>query len=60
MNRTEKNLRKISGVNFYPLAYLLRGTDTAPETTVDLLPDKCYSVTHNSMIEEYVERKSEL
>ena len=60
MDRTEKHLRKIPCVDFYPLVYLLRETDTAPETTVDLLPDKCYSVTHNSMTEECVERKSQL
>ena len=60
MDRMEKHLRKIPGVDFYPLAYLLRKIDTTPETTVNLLPDKCYSVTHNSMIEECVERKSQL
>ena len=43
MDRTEKHLWKIPGVDFYPLAYLLRETATAPAMTVDLLPDKCYS-----------------
>ena len=56
----EKHLRKIPGVVFYPLAYLLRETETVPATTVDLLPDKYYSVTHNSMMKECVEHKSQL
>ena len=60
MDRTEKHLWKIPGVDFYPLAYFLRETDTAPATTINLLPDKRYSVTHNSMIEECVESKSRL
>ena len=60
MDRIEKHLCKIPSVEFYPLVDLLRGTDTTPETTVDLLPGKCYSVTHNYMIEECVERKSQL
>ena len=60
MDRTEKHLQKIPGVDFYRLTYFLRETETAPATTVNLLPDKCYSVTHNSMIEECVERKSQL
>ena len=55
MDRIEKHLRKIPGVDFYPLAYLLRDTATTPVTAVDLLTGKCYSVTYNSMIEEYVE-----
>ena len=59
MDRTEKYLQKIPGVDFYPLAYLLRENEVAAVTTIDLLPDKCYSVTHASMIEECVERKSQ-
>ena len=60
MDRSEKHLCKIPGVYFYPLVYLLQETATAPVTTVDLLAGKCYSVTHNSLIEEYVEWKSHL
>ena len=60
MDRIKKHLRKIPGVDFYPLAYLLRETDTAPATDIDLLPRKCYLITHNSLIEECVERKSHL
>ena len=59
MYRTEKHLRKIPGVDFYPLAYLLWETETALATSVDLLPDKYYSITHNSMIEECVKHKSQ-
>ena len=43
----------------YLLAYLLRETEVAPATTVDLLPDKCYSVTYSSIIEECVKYKSQ-
>ena len=60
MDRIEKHFCKIPGVDFYPLAYLLRDTATAPVTAIDMLPGKCYSVTNNSMIEECVKRKSHL
>ena len=60
MDRTEKHLQKIPGRDFYHLVYLLQETDTAPETTVDLLPNKAYSVTHSSMIDKCVVRKSQL
>ena len=60
MDRIKKHLCKVPGVDFYPLVYLLRETDTAPEMTVNLLPGKCYSVTHNSLIEKYVKQTSHL
>ena len=59
MDRTEKHLRKIPGVDFYHLAYFLRETEVVPVTTVAILPDKCYSVTDSSMIEKCGERKSQ-
>ena len=52
-----KHLCKIPGVDFYLLSYLLRDTATAPVTTVDLLPGKCYAVIYNSLIEECVEQE---
>ena len=57
INRMEEHLRKIPGVDFYPLAYLLCENEFAAVTTIDLLLNKCYSVTHASMIEECAEQK---
>ena len=44
---------------FPHLAYLLWENEVANATTIDVLPDKCYSITYDSMIEELVERKSQ-
>ena len=37
MDSSEKHLLKIPGVDFYPLAYLLRDTSTAPVTTESVI-----------------------
>ena len=42
-----------------PLAYLLRENEIAEATTIDLLPNTCYSVTHASMVGEMVARESQ-
>ena len=42
-----------------PLAYLLRENEVEEATTIDLLPNRCYSVTHSSMIGELIARKSQ-
>ena len=60
MDTSKKHLCKIPGAEFYPLAYILQDNATAPITTVNLLPGMFYLVTHYSLIEEYVERKSHL
>ena len=52
------HLQNIPGGNYSPLAYLLRGTTTTPVTTDDLMPGKCYSLTHKSLAEEIVAKKS--
>ena len=57
MDRMEKQFWKIPGVDPPPPPllpsfppYLLQENEVAKATTIDLLPDKCYSVTHASMI----------
>ena len=39
LDRIEKQLQKLPGVENYPLAYLLRENPVAEPTTIDLLPD---------------------
>ena len=42
-----------------PLAYLLWENKIAEATTIDLIPDKCYSVIHASMVGDLVAWKSQ-
>ena len=58
LDRIDKTLRKLTGQDHTPLAYLVRGFTVVPETLDDLIPDKCYSLTHKSLLEELVNRKS--
>ena len=58
IDKVDKCLRKLSGQDGSPLAYLIRETAAVPTTVVDLLPGKCYSVTYKSLVEELVARKS--
>ena len=59
LDTMEKQLHKLPGVDNSPFAYLLRENEIAEDTPIDLLPNKCYSVTHASMIGELVARKSQ-
>ena len=60
LDRIEKQLQKLHGVDYSPLAYLLRENPIALPTTIDLLPDRCYSRAHPSMVAELIARKSQL
>ena len=60
LDRVDKTLRKLTGQNHTPLAYLVRGYTVVPAPLDDLIPGKCYSLTHKSLIEELVNRKSYL
>ena len=59
LDRVEKHLHKLPGVDNSPLAYLLRENPVALPTTIDLFPDRCYSITHSSMVGELIARKSQ-
>lgn len=59
LDRIEKQLQKLHGVDHSPLAYLLRENPIDEPTTIDLLPDRCYSTTHSSMVGEMIARKSQ-
>ena len=59
LDSMEKQLQKLPGVDYSPLAYLLRENEVAEATTIDLLPNRCYSVTHSSMTGELIARKSQ-
>ena len=58
-DRIDKHLQKLPGVDNSPLAYLLRENPVAEPTTIDLFPDRCYSITHSSMVGELIARKSQ-
>ena len=60
MDGFEKHLRKVTGIDYSPLAYLLRKNAIVPVTTENVLPGKCYLNTHGSLCEELVFRKSHL
>ena len=60
MDGFEKYLRKVTGIDHFPLAYLFREDAVVPVTTEDLLHGKCYSKTHGSLYEELVFCKSHL
>ena len=59
LDRVTKHLQKLPGVDNSPLAYLLRENPVALPTTIDLLPDRCYSTAHHSMAGELIARKSQ-
>ena len=60
MDRVEKTLRKLPGQNNSPLAYLTRSDPIVPVALDAFIPNKYYSATHKSLVEELVARKSHL
>ena len=58
MDRSEKHLWKIPGVDNSPLAYFLREDAAISVPTDNLLPGNCYSLTYKSLVEEIVALKS--
>ena len=58
LDRVKKTLRNLTGQDHTPLAYLIRENADVPDTNDDLIPGKCYSLTHESLIEKLVNRKS--
>ena len=60
MDGFEIRLCKITGVDHSPLPYLLQEDPVIPIATENLLPGKCYSVSHGSFCEELVFHKLHL
>ena len=58
MDSFEKQLWGITGIDNSPLGYLIRGDPVVPAATDMLLPGKCYTEAHGSLVEELVNRKS--
>ena len=58
IDRVKKTLRKLTGQDHTPLAYLIRENAAVPDTNDDLIPGKCYSLTHGSLIEELVNQNN--
>ena len=58
IDKGDKHLHKPSGQDFTPLAYLIRKNAAILVKTDDLLPEKCLSATHKSLVGELVARKS--
>ena len=58
MDRSEKHLQKIPGVDNYPLAYFICEDAAIPVAINNMLPGKCYSSTYKSIVEKIVHRKS--
>ena len=56
MDRVDKSLRKLPGQDNTPLAYLTWSDPVVPVTVDDFIPNKCYSATHKSLVEELVAR----
>ena len=60
MDRVDKTLCKLPGQDNMPLAYLTQSDPIIPITIDDSIPNKCYSITHKSLVEELVAQKSHL
>ena len=58
MDRVDKTLRKLSGQDNTPLAYLTWSDPVIPVTMDKFISDKCYSATHKSLVEKFVAQKS--
>ena len=58
MDRVDKTLCKLPGQDNMPLAYLTRSDPIVLVTLDDFIPNKCYSATRKSLIEDLVARKS--
>ena len=55
----EKQLHKLPSVDSSTLAYLLRENEIAKETSINFLPNKCYSSPYASIVGKLVARKSQ-
>ena len=58
MDRVDKTLYKLPGQDNTPPAYLTRSDPAIHITMDDLIPNKCYSATHKSLVEELFAPKS--
>ena len=57
VDTAHKVLQKLLGQSNFPLGYLTRDDVNVPATTDDLIPGKCYSLTHKSLTGEMIARK---